>query len=339
VTTAGPITLGSFGHEAQVAVRAVTEAMQVARSLEGRVTAAAAKADTSPVTVADLAIQALIARRLADDFQNDPVLAEEDASWLRGEPAGVLSAQVVSIVRHVVFDACPEQVIYWIDRGGGKANSRFWTLDPIDGTKGLLHGRQYVIALALVVDGLVQLGVIGCPRLSLTEVGEQSRIREQPGDGGTAVAVRGRGAWWMPGGGEQFVPLRVSTQRDPSAARVFRSYERQHGDSERFDRTLSTLGSKVRSIPMDSQAKHVALAAGAGDLLMRFPPHRHFHDAIWDYAAGSLLIEEAGGRVSDLAGRPLDFTAGRRLLRNEGFLASNDLLHEVALTAIRHVMA
>lgn len=88
MTTAGPITLGSLGHEAQVAVRAVTEAMQVARSLEGRVTVAAARADTSPVTVADLAIQALIARRLADDFQDDPVLAEEDASWLRGEPRG-----------------------------------------------------------------------------------------------------------------------------------------------------------------------------------------------------------------------------------------------------------
>ena len=339
MTTADPITLGSLGHEAQVAVRAVAEAMQVARSLEGRVTPVTAKADRTPVTVADLAIQALIARRLADDFQDDPVLAEEDASWLRDEPAGELSTHVVRIVRQVVSDACTAQVIHWIDRGGGQADARFWTLDPIDGTKGLIHGRQYVIALALVADGLVRLGVIGCPRLSLAEAGKPSRTREQPGDGGTAVAVRGRGAWWMPGDCGQFVPLSVSAQRDPSVARVFRSHERQHGDSERFDRTLSTLGCKVGSIPMDSQAKHVALAAGAGDLLMRFPPHPHFHDAIWDYAAGSLLIEEADGRVSDLDGRPLDFTAGRRLLRNEGFLASNDLLHEVALRAIRQGMA
>jgi 3'(2'), 5'-bisphosphate nucleotidase len=234
----------------------------------------------------------------------------------------------------VIPDAHTKQVLDWLDRGGGGTSERFWTLDPIDGTKGLLHGRQYVIALALVVDGLVQLGVIGCPRLSLTGAGEAARIRELPGDSGTAVAVRGSGAWWMPSGSEHFVPLRVSTKRDPSTARVFRSYERQHGDSERLDLTLRTLGCKVPSVPMDSQAKHVALSAGAGHLLMRFPLQR-FHDAIWDCAAGSLLIEEAGGRVTDLAGRALDFTAGRRLLRNDGFLASNDLLHEATLAAIR----
>jgi 3'-phosphoadenosine 5'-phosphosulfate (PAPS) 3'-phosphatase len=51
---------------------------------------------------------------------------------------------------------------------------------------------------------------------------------------------------------------------------------------------------------------------------LRSPPQPHFHDAIWDYAAGSLLIEEAGGRVSDLGGRPLDFTAGRRLFATRG---------------------
>jgi len=55
---------------------------------------------------------------------------------------------------------------------------------------------------------------------------------------------------------------------------------------------------------------------------MRFPPHAEFHDAVWDQAAGSLLIEEAGGRVTDLAGQPLDFTCGRRLLRNMGMLAA-----------------
>jgi 3'(2'), 5'-bisphosphate nucleotidase len=71
---------------------------------------------------------------------------------------------------------------------------------------------------------------------------------------------------------------------------------------------------------MDSQAKHVALASGAADLLLRVPPQRDFHDAIWDSAAGSLLIAEAGGRVTDLDGRALDSTVGRRPLRNDGFL-------------------
>jgi 3'(2'), 5'-bisphosphate nucleotidase len=55
---------------------------------------------------------------------------------------------------------------------------------------------------------------------------------------------------------------------------------------------------------------------------------------MWDCAAGSILIEEAGGRVTDVVGRTLDFTTGRRLLRNEGLLASNGLLHDAALAAI-----
>jgi 3'(2'), 5'-bisphosphate nucleotidase len=87
---------------------------------------------------------------------------------------------------------------------------------------------------------------------------------------------------------------------------------------------------------LDSQAKHVTLAAGLTDLLMRFPPTADFHDSVWDQAAGTVLIEEAGGRVTDLAGHTLDFAAGRRLHRNAGLLASNGLLHAAALEAIQH---
>jgi len=88
---------------------------------------------------------------------------------------------------------------------------------------------------------------------------------------------------------------------------------------------------------MDSQAKHVTVAAGASDLQIRFPPHPEFHDAVWDQAAGSLLIEEAGGQITDLAGSPLDFTTGRRLRRNTGMVASNGFLHSAALEGIRRV--
>jgi 3'(2'), 5'-bisphosphate nucleotidase len=89
---------------------------------------------------------------------------------------------------------------------------------------------------------------------------------------------------------------------------------------------------------MDSQAKHVLLAAGTAELLLRFPPHPGYHEAIWDQAAGSLLVQEAGGQVSDIEGRPLDFTTGRRLLRNKGLIASNGLLHEAAVDALRECL-
>ena len=79
----------------------------------------------------------------------------------------------------------------------------------------------------------------------------------------------------------------------------------------------------------------MTVAAGASDLLMRFPPNGEFHDAVWDQAAGSQLTEEAGGRVTDLAGQPLDFTSWCRWLRNTGMLASNGLLQRAALAAVQ----
>ena len=129
-----------------------------------------------------------------------------------------------------------------------------------------------------------------------------------------AIAVRGHGAWWSTADEDTCHRLAVSTRRDVSIARVVQSFEGQHGDPERFARVLRSLGN-IQPLLMDSQAKHVTVAAGVSDLLMRFPPDAGFHDAVWDQAAGSLLIEEAGGRVTDLAGQPLDFTGGRRLLR------------------------
>ena len=337
MTTPASTTAAQLGREAQLAIQTVDEAVRLARGFEARARApTVTKADASPLTLADFAVQALIAARLSRDFPDDPVVAEEDASSLRGGPGGLSSDEVTTLVRQSIPGAQPEQVLDWIDRGGSAPGRRFWTLDPIDGTTGLLHGRQYAIALGLIVDGVVQVGVIGCPRLSLARPGQVVRIPDQAGRGGNAAAVRGSGAWWSPAGSRRFVRLRVSDTGNPSTSTVFRSHERQHEDSERFDRPLARLNCGVPPVPMDGQAKHVALAAGAGDLLMRFPP-RDFHDAIWDYAPGSLLIEEAGGRVTDLRGRPLDFTAGRRLLRNEGCLASNGLLHDAALTAIRDV--
>ena len=62
--------------------------------------------------------------------------------------------------------------------------------------------------------------------------------------------------------------------------------------------------------------------------------HASISAARWDHAAGTLLISEAGGRVTDLAGQRLDFSTGRRLLRNTGLLASNGWLHDAALEAI-----
>lgn len=322
--------LDSFDSDTQIAVRTVRDSIRLARSLEGRARALI-KSDMSPVTVADLSIQAVVAARLADAFPHDSLIAEEDARLLRADPD--LSVQVVEVVRQTISDASVERIVAWIGDGTSPPGSRFWLLDPIDGTRGFLRGRQYVIALALVVNGSVQVSVIGCPRLSLVPAEDGAKLGE-PSQGGLALAVRGHGAWWSAAGEDTCHRLAVSTRRDASIARVVQSFEERHGDPEGFARVLRSLENVQPPLLMDSQAKHVTVAAGINDLLMRLPPHAEFHDAVWDQAAGSLLIEEAGGRVTDLAGQPLDFTCGRRLLRNMGMLASNGLLHRAALEAI-----
>jgi len=329
VISLSPFSLADLKAEGCAAIGAVRDAMVVAGALEGRVTASA-KIDRSPVTIADLAIQALVARRLREDFPDDSIVAEEDASLVR-DSAETMSRQVVEAVRRVVPDATHERVVGWIDQGGERAGSRFWTLDPIDGTKGFVAGRQYAISLALIVDGAVQLGTVGCPRLRL---GSRPPTPSEA-SGGIAMAVRGRGTWWNAAGEQAWQRLEVSTGSEASTARIVQSFEPRHGDADRNARVLWLLGSELPPRLMDSQAKHVTVAAGVNDLLMRFPPDASFHDAIWDQAAGALLVEEAGGRVTDLSGRPLDFTAGPRLLRNDGVLVSNGRLHRAALDAIQ----
>ncbi len=92
---------------------------------------------------------------------------------------------------------------------------------------------------------------------------------------------------------------------------------------------------------MDSQAKYAVLAAGKGEILLRLlsPSKPDYKEKIWDQAAGSLVLEEAGGQITDLDGKPLNFTTGRSLTQNRGILASNHILHDAALQALKQIGA
>lgn len=320
------VTLQELGPEATAAADLVAEAALLARTVPVDAGGVSAKADESPVTIADFAVQALVAWRLARRFPDDPLVAEEDAAVLRAQSGARLRSRVAGVVAPFEPALGEARLADAVDRGRGEPCARYWTLDPIDGTKGLLRGGQYVTALALIRDGAVHVGAIGCPRLSLPGAGD--------GEGGVAVAVRGRGSWWLPlSGARRLAPLGVSSVGDPARARIADSVEAAHSDRSRQDAMLKALRSVAAPVLMDSQAKHVAVAAGQADVLVRFA-RPGYQEAIWDQAAGTLIVEEAGGRVTDLAGRPFDFSTGRRLTRNEGVLATNGRLHEAVLAAI-----
>ncbi len=316
-------------------LEAVRRAAQLTQQVQAEMTGPAlTKSDRSPVTVADFAAQALVGNLLVEAFPNDPLVAEEDAADLRAPAGNSTLVQVTDFVSRFLSRITSQAVCEAIDWGTAAPARRFWTLDPVDGTKGFLRGGQYAVALALIVDGQVQVGALGCPGLS-----EASRP-DSGGPGSLVAAVRGQGVWSTPlnmNGG--FTRLQASQRRDPGEARLLRSFEADHTNTDQLDEVIRALRIQAPPIAMDSQAKYAVLAAGAGDLLVRLlsPKHPTYREKIWDQAAGSLVVEEAGGRISDLDGQPLDFTVGRTLARNRGVVASNGHLHTAALQALRQV--
>jgi HAL2 family 3'(2'),5'-bisphosphate nucleotidase len=305
----------------RIAVDAVRRAAAlceaVAASLIGP---ALAKADKSPVTIGDFGSQALVARSLALACPEIPLVAEEGADELRRPEARDLLDRVVRQVRASVPEADAGAVLGWIDRGSAEPgpSGRFWTLDPIDGTKGFLRGDQYAIALALVEDGRVLLGVLACPRLPAPEAGSLFLARK--GQGGLRFSLADPRA--------EPEAVRVSVIDDPAEARLCESVESGHTSRDTSAALARRLGLAGPPIRLDSQAKYALVASGAAEVYLRISPAPDYREWIWDHAAGAILVAEAGGTVLDLDGRPLDFGRGRRLAANRGVVADNGAFHD-----------
>jgi 3'(2'), 5'-bisphosphate nucleotidase len=284
------------------------------------------KADHSPVTIADYAVQAYVAQALLRGYPDDELVGEE-ASHLLNQDEALLNA-VSDQVKVILPHASPELVCDWIDHGQGQPRGRYWVLDPVDGTKGFLRHMQYATALALVEDGEVMLGVLGCPNLTF---GSHTGV--------VAYAYHGQGAWWHPyDDPNNPQPMRVSEIDDLSQFRILRSFEDSHTDSSRIDAFATMAGVMAEPIRMDSQAKYFLLAGGQAELSLRLlaPERANYREYIWDQAPGYRVVLEAGGTITDTNGKPLDFTTGRRLTNNSGIFATNGRIHEEALEVLLH---
>jgi len=338
--------------EIQFAIHAVRQASLLARRVQNElVTPTLTKEDRSPVTIADFACQALIGSLLGEAFPNDPLVAEEDSAPLREPSAEETLAYVTSFVGRAINElktpiealrlnahqgVNSQQICQWIDRGKSSSASRFWVLDPIDGTKGFLRGDQYAVAFSLVQDGQVRVAALGCPNLS------EGQTPDLHGPGSIVVAAQNQGSWAAqldePG---DYKPMHVSGHDNPAEARLMRSFEAGHTNVDQVDLFAAALGAQAAPVLMDSQAKYAVLAAGGGDVLLRLlsASKPNYREKIWDQAAGSLILEEAGGKITDLDGKELDFTAGRSLVNNRGILATNGWLHTQALAALKKIGA
>jgi 3'(2'), 5'-bisphosphate nucleotidase len=282
--------------------------------------------------VADFGSQALICQALKDAFPNDPVIGEEDSSALRSEENAEVRDQLFAEVRSHHPNASAETIFDWIDHGtAGEYSDRFWTLDPIDGTKGFVRGDQYAIALALLVDGERQVAALCCPHLP-------NRLDADPPEtrGQAFLAVRGEGAVQKPLTDDAApTPIHVSDTTDPSQSRFTESFESSHSSHDLAAETGKRLGITADPIRIDSQAKYAMVARGESDIYLRLPrPGTDYTERIWDHAAGSLVVEAAGGTVTDMHGEPLDFTHGHLLKANTGVVATNGPVHGEVIDAL-----
>ncbi|KAJ9162344.1 3(2),5-bisphosphate nucleotidase HAL2 [Coniochaeta hoffmannii] len=315
------------------------------------------KSDASPVTIGDFGAQALIIAALKHNFPADEIVAEEEASKLRDDAA--LADRIWELVRSTRLDddksenevlggpvESKEDMIRLIDEGNSKGGrgGRIWAIDPIDGTKGFLRGGQYAVCLALMVDGDVKVGVLGCPNLPVDDAAPLSADAGAGSDEGRGVifsAVKGEGATSRPltrGGLAEGKAIAMKPVTELSAASFCESVEAGHSDQGNAAKIAQGLGITKPSVRMDSQAKYGSIARGAGDIYLRLPVSKTYQEKIWDHAAGDLIVREAGGEVTDVNGRRLDFGHGRTLAENKGVIAAPKAVHGQVLKVVQEVL-
>ena len=217
------------------------------------------KVDGSPVTEADLAADRIIGEGLARLAPDIPALSEER-----------------------VHLAQPPY-----DRS-------FFLIDPLDGTKEFVAGRnEFTVNLALVTSGTPLLGIIGAPALGLIWRGIVGRGAERLTSGEnahrTAAPIQTR---------------RLPAHGEPWTVAVSRS----HGDA-RTEAFIAARPGAVRQM-LGSAVKFGRVAEGGADIYPRLSPTSE-----WDVAAGHAIVSAAGGKITDAQGASLQFGRGR-----EGFI-------------------
>ena len=320
--------------ERQVAVEAVIRAAKLCVVVQADMVKVNSleKRDKSPVTVADFGAQAVVCQHLKANFPQDPIVGEEDSADLRKPENSTLLDQVTRYAQQFHPDADAQAVCGWIDSGNSKVADRFWTLDPIDGTKGFLRNEQYAVALALIESGEVKVAALACPALPVNSADPDSV------NGAVFFAVRGEGARVATIDNKRASAIHVAGASASEQWRFVESVEAAHGDHSLQQAIAQAVGITRPSLRMDSQAKYGAVARGDAVLYLRLPSPKSpdYREKIWDHAAGALVIEEAGGRVTDMNGQPLDFASDYKMHNNRGVIASNGLVHQAVLNALSH---
>src|SRR5262245_275822 len=244
----------------------VARACAVIRDVSPATVVQRVKPDDSPVTAADEASQAVILEGLARVLPGVPIVSEESTGHDRG-----------------------------------KLGENFLIVDPLDGTREFLAGRdEFTVNLAIISGGIPLAGIIAAPK----------RDRLWRGIvGGKSERLR-----LLRDGADQ--PHPIHTREWPPRGAIA-AISRSHFDA-RTDAFLDSVG-PIQRLPSGSAIKFCQVAEGAADVYPRFAT-----TCEWDVAAGHALVTAAGGIVSDAQGVPLTYGRAAQDFRVPSFIAWGD---------------
>lgn len=353
----------AFERELLVATHAVRKASFLTKRVQQQIIAhrdetTITKTDNSPVTIGDYAAQTVIINTIKANFPEDCVVGEESAEGLDDSFVSAILKEINDNDEKYVDlendgevnftnDQFPlksienvKEIINFGDYKGGD-KGRFWCLDPIDGTKGFLRGEQFAVCLALIVDGVVKCGVIGCPNLKLSQYNAAPSADVDESFGYIFRAVRGNGASFTDSVSmDKWKPTHVRHLEDTKDMITLEGVEKGHSSHDEQD-TIKAKLNITQSIHLDSQVKYCLLAMGLADVYLRLPIKMSYQEKIWDHAAGNAIVLESGGLHTDsLNNVTLDFSKGRTLL-SKGVIATSgpEALHKLVVSTSNEVIS
>jgi myo-inositol-1(or 4)-monophosphatase len=246
--------------------------------------------------------------RAAGDLLRSELLGPRRIAF-KGSPTNLVTemdARAEALIVDRLLGAFPDDAILAEERGAQAGRSgRRWIIDPLDGTTNYAHGLPiFGVSIALAVGGRVQLGVVYDP--------SQREL---------FVAERGAGAFCN----DTRLTVSTATTLDASLLATGFPYDIRVKEDNNL-REYAAFAVRARGVRrLGSAVLYLAwLAAG------RFDGYWELRLGPWDVAAGGLMVEEAGGRLTAITGGPLDLEAPT-------VIASNGRIHDAMLAVLREV--
>ena len=280
--------------------------------------------------MADISAQIIINHKLESAFENVVVIGEEDST----EISDSLFLKIKELLNEFEIakelDLSSKESIETILRSNevNDCVKRYWTVDPIDGTKGFIRGDQYSICIALIdrETELPLIAALGCPNLFVDGEEERGMLMVSVASVGNFVCKLGQSI-------EALKPLpKFDLQTDLSKATFTGAVVSSHTNPLEIDAIKANYDNHVPVIRMDSQCKYGILALNRAHVYFRRHASKDssarknwqcdYIEAIWDNAPGYLFVKEAGGQVTDFGGNDLRFPPSKHFKVVGGILAS-----------------